>query len=133
MNNVRDAAQRFHLPWPVLADQKGSTWKAYDSQGWPDRFLVDPQGKIVMSVFGEGNNLVMEKKIQELLAVAHPEVLKIPLESDEDEFRAGVRRCRPRKPTSANAMDAAHCQHERPSRRRGGGLHAAAFARRTAA
>jgi peroxiredoxin len=87
VNNVRDAAQRYQLPWPVLADQKGSTWKAYDSQGWPDRFLVDPQGKIVMSVFGEGNNVVMEKKIQELLAVAHPEVLKIPLESGADEFR----------------------------------------------
>lgn len=87
VNNVRDAAQRFQLPWPVLADQEGSTWKAYDSQGWPDRFLIDPQGKIVMGVFGEGNNLVMEKKIQELLAVAHPEVLKIPLESGEDEFR----------------------------------------------
>ncbi len=71
--------------WPI---RRASTWKAYDSQGWPDRFLVDPQGKIVMSVFGEGNNLVMEKKIQELLAVAHPEVLKIPLESGEDEFRA---------------------------------------------
>jgi peroxiredoxin len=87
VNNVREAAKRYQLPWPVLADQKGSTWKAYDSEGWPDRFLVDPQGKIVMSVFGEGNNVVMEKKIQELLAVAHPEVLKIPLESGEDEFR----------------------------------------------
>ncbi len=87
VNNVRDAAQRFQLPWPVLADQKGSTWKAYDSQGWPDRFLIDPQGKIVMSVFGEGNNVLMEKKIQELLAVAHPEVLRIPLESGADEFR----------------------------------------------
>ncbi|MGC2108702.1 MAG: redoxin domain-containing protein [Candidatus Korobacteraceae bacterium] len=86
-DNVRMAAQKYHLPWAVVADQKGSAWKAYDSKGWPDRFLIDPQGNIVMSVFGEGNNQVMETRIRELLALAHPEVLKIPLDPDEDEFR----------------------------------------------
>ena len=88
VNNVRDAAKSVKLPWPVVADQKGTTWKAYQSQGWPERYLIDPQGQIVMSVFGEGNNLQMETKIRELLAVAHPEVLKIPLDPAEDEFRA---------------------------------------------
>ncbi len=86
VNNVKEAAQRFKLPWPVVADEKGTTWKAYQAQGWPDRFLINPQGQIVMQVFGEGNNLQMETKIRELLAVAHPEVLKIPLDPDEDEF-----------------------------------------------
>lgn len=88
VNNVREAAQRYHLPWPVLADQKGTTWKAYDSQGWPDRFLIDQQGKIVLSVFGEGDNVVMEQKIRELLTPAHPEVAKLPLGPTDDEFRA---------------------------------------------
>jgi thiol-disulfide isomerase/thioredoxin len=88
VNNVKEAAQRFKLPWPVVADQKGTTWKAYQSQGWPERYLIDPQGQIVMNVFGEGNNLPMETRIRELLAVAHPEVLKIPLDPAEDEFRA---------------------------------------------
>lgn len=88
VDNVRNAAQQYHLPWPVVADQNGSTWKAYGAKGWPDRFLVDAQGNIVLSVFGEGGNKEMETKIRELLAVAHPEVLKIPLENTEDEFRA---------------------------------------------
>ncbi len=87
VNNVREAAQRFHLPWPVVADQKGTTWDAYHADGWPDRFLIDPQGQIVMKVFGEGNNRVMEQKIRELLAVAHPEVMKVALDPDEDDFR----------------------------------------------
>ncbi len=86
VNNVKDAAQRFRLPWAVVADQKGTTWKAYEARGWPDRFLVDPEGKIVMEVFGEGNNRQMETKIRELLAVAHPEVLKVPLDPDENAF-----------------------------------------------
>jgi len=86
VNNVRAAAQRFRLPWPVLADEKGTTWKAYNAQGWPDRFLIDPQGKIVMSVFGEGNNRVMETKLRELLAASHPEVMKLPLEDEENAF-----------------------------------------------
>lgn len=87
VNNVKEAAQRFKLPWPVVADQKGTTWNAYHADGWPDRFLIDPQGQIVMKVFGEGHNLEMETKIRELLAVAHPEVLKIPLDSAQDEFK----------------------------------------------
>src|SRR5580658_6515844 len=87
VNNVKEAAQRFKLPWPVVADQKGTTWKAYQADGWPERFLIDAQGKIVMKVFGEGNNLQMETKIRELLAVAHPEVMKVPLDPAEDAFK----------------------------------------------
>jgi hypothetical protein len=83
-DNVKAAAQRYRLPWPVVADLKGTTWKAYASDGWPNRYLIDPQGKIVMKVFGEGADRQMEEKIRELLAVAHPEVMKIALDPDEN-------------------------------------------------
>ena len=86
VNNVREAAKRFRLPWPVLADEKGTTWKAYDSQGWPERYLIDQQGNIVMNIFGEGNDREMEMKIRDLLSASHPEVMKIPLEQSEDAF-----------------------------------------------
>jgi len=87
VNNVRVAAQRFRLPWPVVADQDHTTWKAYAVEGWPDRFLVDPQGTVVMKVFGEGNNRVMETKLRDLLAVEHPEVMKVDLDPDENDFK----------------------------------------------
>ncbi len=87
VKNVAAAAQRFRLPWPIVADQNGATWKAFEVHGWPTRFLIDPQGKIVMSIFGEGNNLVMETKLRELLAVAHPEVMKVALDPPDDEFK----------------------------------------------
>lgn len=87
VKNVAAAAQRFRLPWPVVADQNGTAWKAYEVHGWPTRFLIDPQGNIVMNVFGEGNNLAMETKLRELLAVAHPEVMKVDLDPSQDEFK----------------------------------------------
>jgi thiol-disulfide isomerase/thioredoxin len=87
VDNVRAAAQRFRLPWPVVADQKGSTWKAFASEGWPNRYLVDAQGNIVMKVFGESHNQELEAKIRGLLAVAHPEVMKIEPDPDENDLK----------------------------------------------
>lgn len=85
-NNVRDAAKRYHLPWPVIADIHGSIWRAYDSDVWPNRFLLNQNGDIVLHVEGEGNNQPMEERIRQLLAATHPEVNKIPLDPPEDTF-----------------------------------------------
>ena len=85
-NNVRDAAKRFHLPWPVISDVHGSIWRAYDSDVWPNRYLIDQNGDIVMHVEGEGNNQPMEEKIRQLLASTHPELNKVPLDPPEDTF-----------------------------------------------
>lgn len=46
-NNVREAAKRFQLPWPVVADVKGSIWNDYHSDVWPNRYLIDQNGYIV--------------------------------------------------------------------------------------
>jgi len=85
-DNVRDAAKRFQLPWPIVADTNGSIWRAYHSDSWPNRYLIDPEGYIVLQVKGEGNNLPMEKKIRELLSAAHPEVNQLPLDPPENTF-----------------------------------------------
>lgn len=85
-DNVRDAARRFQLPWPVVADLNGSIWRAYHSEFWPNRYLVDPDGDIVLHIAGEGNNRPMEEKIRQLLATAHPEVNQLPLDPPERTF-----------------------------------------------
>jgi thiol-disulfide isomerase/thioredoxin len=84
--NVRRAAQRFQLPWPIVADVNGSIWKAYKSESWPNRYLIDSNGEIVLHIEGEGNNAPMEAKIRELLMPQHPEIAKIPLDPDENTF-----------------------------------------------
>ncbi len=86
VDNVRQAAKRFQLPWPVLADVHGSIWQAYHSEAWPNRYLIDQNGDIVLHVQGEGNNRPMEEKIRELLAQTHPEVNQIPLDPPENTF-----------------------------------------------
>jgi peroxiredoxin len=88
VDNVRAAAKQFRLPWPVVADLKGTTWKAYNAQAWPSRYLIDPEGKIVMEIQGERHNHELEEKLRELLAAAHPEVMKIALDPPEDTFSA---------------------------------------------
>jgi thiol-disulfide isomerase/thioredoxin len=85
-DNVRDAAKRFQLPWPVVADNNGSIWRAYHSDVWPNRYLIDPNGDIVFHIEGEGKNRPMEEKIRALLAPAHPEVNQLPLDPPEDTF-----------------------------------------------
>jgi thiol-disulfide isomerase/thioredoxin len=86
VDNVREAARRFELPWPVIADTHGSIWNAYHSDAWPNRYLIDPEGDIVLHIAGEGNNRPMEDKIRALLETAHPEVNQIPPDPPEDTF-----------------------------------------------
>lgn len=88
VENVRRAAARFRLPWPVVADLKGSIWDAYDSNNWPNRYLIDPKGEIVLQVIGETGDRELENRIRGLLAKAHPEVEKLPLDPDPDTFSA---------------------------------------------
>jgi len=84
--NVREAAKRFQLPWPVVADLQGTIWKAYHSNVWPNRYLIDLNGDIVLHIEGEGRNRPMEEKIRELLANARPQVNQIPLDPPENTF-----------------------------------------------
>lgn len=85
-DNVRDAAKRFQLPWPIVADLHGSIWTAYHSNVWPNRYLIDQNGDIVLHIEGEGNSPPMEEKIRELLAASHPEVKQISLDPPESTF-----------------------------------------------
>lgn len=84
--NVRQAAKRFRLPWPIVADMHGSIWNAYHSDVWPNRYLIGPNGDIVLHVEGETGNRALEEKIRQLLEVSHPEVRKIPLDPPEDTY-----------------------------------------------
>jgi glutathione peroxidase-family protein len=86
LGNIEHAAQRFQLPWPVVADVEGAMWREYRSDVWPNRYLIDQDGNIVMQVEGEGHNREMEARLRELLARQHPQVAKIALDAPEQAF-----------------------------------------------
>ena len=66
--NVREAIERLHIQHAVAQDNSYGTWKAFNNQYWPAIYLIDKQGKIVYSHFGEGRYGETEKMIQALLA-----------------------------------------------------------------
>jgi len=70
--NVKDAIERLQIKHAVAQDNGYGTWKAFRNQYWPAVYLIDKQGKIVYSHFGEGSYAATEKKIQALLAEPAP-------------------------------------------------------------
>ncbi len=70
--NVKDAIERLQIRHAVAQDNSYGTWKAFRNQYWPAVYLIDKQGRIVYSHFGEGSYRATEKKIQALLAEPAP-------------------------------------------------------------
>ena len=66
--NVQDAIKRLQIKHAVAQDNSYATWKAFNNQAWPAVYLIDKQGHVVYSHYGEGSYAHTEKKIQALLA-----------------------------------------------------------------
>ncbi|MFN2581916.1 MAG: redoxin family protein [Candidatus Dormibacteria bacterium] len=69
--NVRAAVTRLRVTWPVAIDSEMATWNAYANQYWPADYLVDQQGRIAYTAFGEGNDAAIGMAVATLLGV-HP-------------------------------------------------------------
>jgi cytochrome c biogenesis protein CcdA/thiol-disulfide isomerase/thioredoxin len=72
--NVQKAIDDFDLKYPVMQDNNYTTWRAYDNHYWPAKYLIDKDGKIRYTHFGEGKYDETEEAIQELLAEAGSQV-----------------------------------------------------------
>lgn len=68
-DNVRKAIEDFDLPYAVMQDNDYATWRAYNNRYWPAKYLIDKNGVIRYTHFGEGSYDETEAKIQELLSV----------------------------------------------------------------
>lgn len=67
-DNVKAAVKRYGLTYPVALDNRYATWKAYNNMYWPGFYLIDKQGKVVYTHFGEGDYAQTEAAIQAALA-----------------------------------------------------------------
>jgi thiol-disulfide isomerase/thioredoxin len=79
--NVRQAMGRFGVRYPVALDNDYGTWNAYDNHYWPAHYLIDVQGRIRETHFGEGRYEETERAIQDLLAEANRLHGAMPVES----------------------------------------------------
>ncbi|HXA41581.1 MAG TPA: thioredoxin family protein [Candidatus Solibacter sp.] len=68
--NIRQAIQHYDVTWPVAVDSNMATWNAYNNQYWPAEYLIDKNGRIRETHFGEGNYDKTEQSIRSLLAEA---------------------------------------------------------------
>ena len=66
--NVRAAVAKLKIPYAVAQDNQYATWNAFDNHFWPAIYLIDAQGHVVYSHFGEGRYAQTEEKIRQLLA-----------------------------------------------------------------
>jgi thiol-disulfide isomerase/thioredoxin len=65
--NVQTASDDLGVTWPVAQDNDFGTWRAYSNQYWPAKYLVDKDGVVRYTHFGEGGYDETELAIRELL------------------------------------------------------------------
>lgn len=68
--NVLNAITQYGIHYPVAQDNDYATWNNYSNQYWPAEYLIDAQGIVRRTHFGEGEYDVTEKAIQMLLKEA---------------------------------------------------------------
>ncbi len=66
--NVKKALGDFGITYPVVQDNDYATWQAYANHYWPAKYLVDKNGRIRYTHFGEGEYDQTETMIQTLLS-----------------------------------------------------------------
>jgi thiol-disulfide isomerase/thioredoxin len=65
--NVKAAAQRAGLRYPIALDNDFATWNAFQNQYWPASYLIDAEGQVRRVHAGEGQYAETEDAIRQLL------------------------------------------------------------------
>ena len=77
--NLRQAVMRYGLEHPVVADKDLRIWNEYAVRAWPTQVLIDPDGRIVGQVAGEGNYKTLDESIAKTIKTFGNHVDKTPL------------------------------------------------------
>lgn len=89
---VREAVERFGIPYPVALDNDFTVWQAYGNFCWPAKYLIDSDGFLRFVHYGEGAYVQIERAIQALLRERNPAVVLPPLPAALETHPAGVSR-----------------------------------------
>jgi cytochrome c biogenesis protein CcdA/thiol-disulfide isomerase/thioredoxin len=69
LDNVRMATEKYGIHYPVALDSDLQTWESFSNQYWPAHYLIDKNGQVVYTHFGEGDYDVTENNIRVLLGL----------------------------------------------------------------
>jgi cytochrome c biogenesis protein CcdA/thiol-disulfide isomerase/thioredoxin len=78
VSNVAAAAAQLGVNYPIAIDNNDATWLAYSNEYWPAEYLIDQQGVIRHTEFGEGNYALSEALIRQLLVAGGAKNLPAP-------------------------------------------------------
>ena len=80
--NVERATSEFALEYPIAQDNDFQTWRGYNNRFWPAKYLIDQDGIVRYTHFGEGGYHETEKQIRELLEETGASLAGIDLNPD---------------------------------------------------
>ena len=83
--NVERNAADSGIVWPIAQDNDYGTWSAYSNRFWPAKYLVDKNGKVRYTHFGEGAYSETEGWIRDLLEEAGADLGDIEIDSAPEQ------------------------------------------------
>lgn len=69
LSNVQNAVKKHDIHYAVALDNNFKTWLNFQNRYWPAHYLIDREGRVVYTHFGEGNYDVTESNIRFLLGL----------------------------------------------------------------
>ncbi len=69
LDNVKAAVTEYGIHYPVAQDNNFDTWDRFKNRYWPAHYLIDRDGNVVYTHFGEGQYDVTENNIRYLLGI----------------------------------------------------------------
>ena len=82
--NVKMAVEEWGIEYPVVLDNEHETWNAFLNRSWPAKYLIDKDGVIRYTHFGEGEYTETEDEIRAVLAELSGDVAGIEHSNIED-------------------------------------------------
>lgn len=67
--NIKASILRYELKHPVVNDHEMLLWRQYGVSSWPTIAVLDPEGRVVLQVAGEGNYDILDEAIGELIRI----------------------------------------------------------------
>lgn len=94
-SNLEAALKRYEINYAVAQDNNYKIWSAYNNQFWPAMYLIDKNGNIVFTHFGDGGIDAIERAVKILLGVEGefilPEQAVVPLPAASEIFLGSAR------------------------------------------
>ena len=82
--NVKMAVEEWGIEYPVVLDNDHGTWNNFLNRSWPAKYLIDKDGIIRYTHFGEGEYIETEDEIRKVLSELNEDVASIEHSNIED-------------------------------------------------